>query len=479
MYRCIARAQKSGEGGAFVGEKRQTELSSNGIMRSALSMTLQPFEVGGLIASKYRLRRKLAAGGAGEVWVARNEATRAKVALKVLRRGTSATLDAVERFRQEARIGGTLSHRNIVRVFDLIEQQDGTLVLVMELLAGETLASYLRRRAPLPAREAVGICVPILAALRHSHEQNVLHRDISPRNIFLVVEPDGHVVAKLVDFGLAKAPSWEFKTVEGSVLGTPSYMSPEQIRAESNVDARTDIYGVGAVLYEMLTGSPPYRGVTPMATLAAVLEAEGPDPRAIDEHLWPVVQSALSRNRDARPFDARAFAELLTSAVSGTGAELAEDLNCTSAVMVGSEIQDELSGVDDDAVAVSRATAPLGVPTAFGPGLPSAPPRPRGGLRLAAILGLVLVCAIVVASLTAIATRGTSASNVPLQVAVTAVSSLGARTPDEPPSRVPQAVMLPSALVPARSSMPSTHIPAPSTTAQVNKPRPIATTPGF
>ncbi len=459
-------------------------------MGSAPSVTLLPFEAGGVVAGKYRLRRRLAAGGAGEVWVARNEATRAKVALKVLRRGTTATLDAIERFRQEARIGGMLSHRNIVRVFDLIEQEDGTLVLVMELLAGETLASYLKRRAPLRPREAVGICLPILAALRHAHEQKILHRDISPRNIFLVVEPDGHVVAKLVDFGLAKAPAWEFKTVEGSVLGTPSYMSPEQIRAEPVLDGRTDVYGVAAVLYEMLTASPPFRGPNPMATLVAALEGDGPEPRAIDERLWPVVKAGLARARADRPADAQEFAAMLTLAVSGTDAVLAAELNHTSAVMVGDEIHDELSSLDNagsasESGAVARAGARSAVATAFGNGLAQSLPRGRVAVPVAAIVALAVVAAIAIVSLATVAARNVAGSP-PLQASPAGASptvnassgalAAGRGVNAAPATEVaPGPTALPSPAAPSSSSPPA-FVPA---AAQAAKPRPVATTPGF
>src|ERR1019366_1108534 len=194
----------------------------------------QSFEPGQCVAGKYRLRRLLASGGMGEVWVARNEATGADVALKVLRRGSSESAEErqlEERFRQEARLSAMLSHRSIVRVFDLVEETDGTLVLVMELLRGETLHRYLERLGPRSAAEAVAILAPVLGALSHAHELGLVHRDVSPANIFLAVDPDGHVAPKLVDFGIAKrsgVPS-PVETVAGDVLGTPRYVAPERI----------------------------------------------------------------------------------------------------------------------------------------------------------------------------------------------------------------------------------------------------------
>src|SRR5262245_34406768 len=227
------------------------------------------------IAKKYVVLRRIGQGGMGAVWIARNELTGAEVALKVLRPDgkQDAIKDVVERFRYEARLGSMLRHRSITRVFDMIEEPDGTLVLVMELLRGETLQSLLRRQERLGTREAVAIAVPILAALEHAHENGIVHRDVKPANIYLAVEPDGHVIPKLLDFGIAKVRSANLHTLEGRVLGTPAYMSPEQIRAApGELTGRSDLFSMGVVLYEMLTGAPPFDARVPSAALAAVLE---------------------------------------------------------------------------------------------------------------------------------------------------------------------------------------------------------------
>src|SRR5260370_28637835 len=136
-----------------------------------------------LIGGKYRLARQLAVGGMGEVWVARNQATAAEVAIKLCR-GAAAHPEAVSRFRQEARLGAMLSNRGIVRIFDLVEETDGTLILVMELLRGETLERYLKARGPLSSTEAIAIVLPVLSALAHAHDLGVVHRDVTPANIF-------------------------------------------------------------------------------------------------------------------------------------------------------------------------------------------------------------------------------------------------------------------------------------------------------
>jgi serine/threonine-protein kinase len=286
------------------------------------------FEPHNRVAGKFRLGKRLATGGMGEVWVARNESTGAEVALKMLRRGDAdreRELRIEERFRHEARLSAMLSHRSIVKVFDLIEEADGTLILVMELLRGETLQSYLERKGARPAREGVAIIAPILSALSHAHDRGIVHRDITPSNIFMAVDPDMHVTPKLVDFGIAKLVSGAtlpaskqvsiVQTIDGRVLGTPRYMAPERIRGSSEVDGRADLFSIGVVLYETLTGVSPFSASSASASLAAVLERHvDPDPR-IEPRLWLEIQRAIAKNAYERHATAQELATELRAAV--------------------------------------------------------------------------------------------------------------------------------------------------------------------
>jgi serine/threonine-protein kinase len=257
----------------------------------------------------------------GQIWVARNETTGADVALKVLHDARTGTKEA--RFRNEARFGAGLSHRNVVRTFDFLEEKDGTLILVMELLRGESLSQVLRRRGKLPTAEAVAVAVPLLSALGYAHASGVVHRDVTPSNVFLAIEPDGEVIPKLVDFGIAKLPAGGSLTLEGAVLGTPRYMSPEQIRAASDIDGRADLFSVAVLIYEAITGVSPFEAATPGASLAAVLEATvDPDP-AIDPRVWIELQRALSKRPYQRHKDAAEMAASLRSAIGETDASLA------------------------------------------------------------------------------------------------------------------------------------------------------------
>jgi serine/threonine-protein kinase len=328
-------------------------------------------EAGACLVGKYRLVRRLASGGMGQVWCARNETTGADVALKVLHEAHDEALDA--RFRNEARLGAMLSHRSIVRIFDLIEGAGGELVLVMELLRGESLAGYLKRTGTISTREAVAIAVPVLSALAHAHESGVVHRDVTPGNVFLAVDPDGQVIPKLVDFGIAKLPVAGSLTLEGRVLGTPRYMSPEQIRAASDLDGRSDLFSLAATLYEAIAGASPFAAPTPGASLAAVLESTvDPDPR-IDPRVWIELERALGKRPYERHRDAREMADALRGALGESEASLA------SLLRRDPPIRDEDPHVD-----ASPEASPEG--TVDGQSLDS-PRGKRSRRRLAVVLG--------------------------------------------------------------------------------------------
>ena len=283
------------------------------------TVSVPRFEPRTLIAGKYLLRRRIAIGGFGEVWVATNEATQADVALKALRRSDAALAEALqieERFRHEARLAAMLSHRSIVKVYDMLEEPDGTLVLVMELLRGESVRRYLKKHGPRSAKEAVAIISPVLGALGHAHERGIVHRDVNPSNIFLAVDPDGHVTPKLLDFGIAKLEKGEapVQTEYGRVLGTPRYLSPERIRSPSEVDGRADIFSAAVVLYEVMTGVCPFAAGNSTEELVAVLERHVDPDERIDPRLWVEIQRAMSK----QPYERHATAHELEAALKAS-----------------------------------------------------------------------------------------------------------------------------------------------------------------
>jgi serine/threonine-protein kinase len=423
------------------------------------------------IGGKYRLRKRLAVGGMGEVWLAQNLATRGQVALKLLCRGTDSELEeeTAQRFRNEARLSVSLAHRNIVKVYDLIEDPDGTLGLVMELLRGESVAAKLVRSGPMANVKAVAIMAPILNALGHAHDRGIVHRDVTPSNVFLAIDPDGHVTPKLVDFGLAKpigsgqtAAFPAVQTLDGRVLGTPMYMAPERIRGSDVVDPRSDVFAVSVVLYEMMTGTSPFQATTPSASLAAVLERQvDPDPR-IDPRVWLEIRRGMSKQLYERHATAREFGDALVSAVGGTEATLQSSL-----------VSEPAPGWNDAADADARSTHP--------PPLDRRPlgeqhrkPVPRG-VWIAAV-GILGALALALLGLRAATTRTPAAVTLDkASVAPTATPALpppAVPTPPAPPPPAPTATVRP-----APPSLASTHSKHPA--AEPPHAKPVATNPGF
>lgn len=268
---------------------------------------------GDRIGGKYTILHSIGSGGMASVYSARNELTGAEVAIKHWTpKNHSPTSEATEaRFRQEARIGATLNHRNIVRVMDLLELPEGALALVLERLSGRSLAEVLKEKKTLEPLVAVAVAVGVLDALARAHASSVLHRDLKPSNIFLSVETDGVVIPKLLDFGIAKLVEGDAGlTVADAALGTPRYMSPEQIR-HLDLDARSDLFSLASVTCEMMVGRSPFAAEVAGASIAAVLERDvDPDP-AIPPRLWLELSRCLAK----RPYERHASAAELAQAL--------------------------------------------------------------------------------------------------------------------------------------------------------------------
>ncbi len=270
-----------------------------------------------LIGGKYKVIRLLGEGGMGAVYEAENTWTHRRVAVKVLLPEYASNAEAVERFFREAQSAAQLSHPNIVDVFDMgREGQDGALYIVQELLDGTDLRHRLVEAGRLSPREAFDLLAPVMEALAFAHARGVVHRDLKPDNIFLAKTPTG-LVPTLIDFGISKvAPRDEaqFRTKTGAILGTPWYMSPEQCLGKP-VDGRTDLWSVGVVLYELLTGSTPFEHAEPGVALVHIVTQ--PTPRIerlapdIPPALADAVHRALERDLAKRYPDVRAFLDAL------------------------------------------------------------------------------------------------------------------------------------------------------------------------
>ena len=277
---------------------------------SSLGISLMP---GQTLSNRYEVKEILGAGGMGVVFRAFDRELQEAVAIKTLK---PEVMDpqSVERFKQEIRLARKISHRNVVRNYDLGES-DGMLYITMEYVEGTSLEKLLRQRGKLPIGVALTVAKQLLRALEAAHEMGVIHRDIKPQNI--VVEPNGLV--KVMDFGiarLAETKQHEGKglTAVGAVIGTPQYMSPEQLMA-GDLDARSDLYAAGAVLFECLTGKVVFDAPTIPALILAQVEQAPPDPRtlnpAIPHDLALIVLKALEKTPEARWKSAAEFSEAL------------------------------------------------------------------------------------------------------------------------------------------------------------------------
>ena len=267
-----------------------------------------------MIDGRYRILGRLGSGGMADVYEAEDTQLGRRVALKLLHRRFAEDAEFVERFRREASAAAGLSHPNVVQVFDRGEW-DGTYYIAMELLEGRNLKQVVREHGALDPALAADIVLQILKAARFAHRRGVVHRDIKPHNV--IVDEEGR--AKVTDFGIARAGASDM-TETGSIMGTAQYLSPEQAQGHP-VDARSDLYSIGVVLYELLTGVPPFDADSPV-TIALKQVSEDPLPprqrnQAVTPALDAVVLRALRKDPVERYQDADAFIAALESAMSG------------------------------------------------------------------------------------------------------------------------------------------------------------------
>jgi hypothetical protein len=221
---------------------------------------------------QYRLGRRIGAGGMGEVFLAEHELLKRPCAVKLIRPEVVLRAGTIERFEREVRINATLSHPNTVEIFDYGRTEDGTYYYVMEYLPGMSLADLVERHGPLPPGRVVYLLRQVALALQEAHEAGLIHRDIKPSNIFAARRGAMDDVAKLLDFGLVRpvaTAASPHTSDEGKILGTPLYMSPEQATGSRSLDARSDIYSLGAVAYHLLTGRPPFDKGTAIEAIIA------------------------------------------------------------------------------------------------------------------------------------------------------------------------------------------------------------------
>lgn len=276
--------------------------------------------VGSVLDGKYEISRVLGVGGMGTVYEGRNLRIQRRVAIKVLHSTTAASAEAVARFEQEARAAGRIGSKHVVEVIDLGHLPSGDLYLVMEFLEGESLAQRFARFPRAAPTQLAPIIHQLLEGLAAAHDVGIVHRDLKPENVFLQRTKDGDFV-KLLDFGISKFTKDRDISVTqtGSIVGTPYYMAPEHVRG-AQIDHRADLYAVGVILYEGLSGRLPYEGDV-FAELVFKIALEDPPPLAslrpdLDPAWIKLVQTAMARQLDARFASARDFQHALSLLVA-------------------------------------------------------------------------------------------------------------------------------------------------------------------
>ncbi len=278
--------------------------------------------VGRFLDDKYRIEAFLSAGGMGSVYRAQHVMLGKTVAVKVIKNELVTSDEIISRFQREARAASNLDHPNIVTVYDLGQTSDGTLYIAMEFIDGPSLRDAIRRGGPMPAGRAVDILRQVASALSAAHRRQIVHRDLKSHNLMLAADDDGRDIVKLVDFGIAKTFDESTQlTAAGYMMGTPHYMSPEQAAGKA-VDHRADIYSLGVILYEMLTGEVPF-GDDSLTSVLVKLATEVPlrpsirrPDLGVPPALEAVAMRCLEKNPDDRFQSADEFAVALERAAA-------------------------------------------------------------------------------------------------------------------------------------------------------------------
>jgi serine/threonine-protein kinase len=337
-------------------------------MSAAPSVTPYASLAGAIVARRYRLLHLLGAGSVGLVFLAESVDGMSRVALKLLRPELVGDASVRARFLEEGRLASLVVHPNIARVLDFGTAEDGSPFLVMELLEGVPLSAYTEARTRMPAAQAQTLLYGVLSGLSAAHARGIVHRDLKPANIFLHRAPDGSTLVKLLDFGVAKvmdqAGGMGVRTKSGILLGTPAYMSPEQVVSAREVDARTDLFSAGVVFYELVTGRECFPARTEFERLSSIVHR----PVEPVEHIDPALarfSSFLAHALAKDPNDRFPTADAMAHALAACGAHealaplaSAEDEVTRAKAAGGGTLQSALAPVIPDPVPTEVTVVP-------------------------------------------------------------------------------------------------------------------------
>jgi formylglycine-generating enzyme required for sulfatase activity/serine/threonine protein kinase len=372
------------------------------------SPTLPGTRLGEQITRDYKIVRLLGKGGMGEVYLAEQlRVGRRRVALKVLSRACSEDPDLARRFENEAASAGQIQHRNVVMIYECRGTDDGQLYVAMEFVDGRTLREEIADRGALPLDEVIDIAKQVSAGLGAAHRLGIVHRDIKPDNIMLLRDEEGARVAKILDFGIARLSEVTVaaRTQSGVVMGTPYYMSPEQALGYTGdkIDLRSDIYSLGMVVYQMLTGRVAFESDSWMGVMYKHIHEPPPAPREFRpelgwyEELEQVVLRTLEKDRNNRPQSAQEFAASLESAYQravASNPDLATTANYDRTVIgVGTRSAASATGVRSSAGTAGGASPVTAAPPATASTLESRPVLRRRGAMIGIAAALILICA--------------------------------------------------------------------------------------